>query len=221
MELAAAVSNAGGLGSLALTWTAPDAAAAFVKNLRAQTSHPFFVNFVLSFPPAALEVALGAGAPVVTFSWGNPGKLIETVHRSNALAGVQVGTVHGARSAQAAGADFIICQGVEAGGHVQSTTPLAQLLSDVIRACGEVPVVAAGGLGDGEDIARALDAGADAVMLGTRFVATAESRAHPLYKQALVEAKRENATLTQCFDGGWPYQEAWVLEHALAALERP
>lgn len=205
VELAAAVSNAGGLGSLALTWTGPDAAASLVENLRAQTPHPFFVNFVLSFPPAALEATLQAGAPLVTFSWGNPGKLIDSVHRANALAGVQVGTVQRARAAQAAGADFIICQGVEAGGHVQSTTPLAQLLSDVIRACGDLPVVAAGGLGDGEDIARALDAGAEAVMLGTRFVATVESRAHPLYKQALVEAKRESATLTQCFDGGWPY----------------
>jgi nitronate monooxygenase len=144
IELAAAVSNAGGLGSLALTWTPPDSARQLVADLRARTSRPFFVNFVLTFPPAALDAALEAGAPVVTFSWGLPGRLVEKVHRANALVGVQVGTGMGARLAQEAGADFVICQGVEAGGHVQSTRPLAQLLPEARQACGDLPIVAAG-----------------------------------------------------------------------------
>src|SRR5258707_8764878 len=151
VELAAAVSNAGGLGSLALPWSAPEAARQLVEDLRARTHFPFFVNFVLAFPPTALDAALEAGAPAVTFSWGLPGQLIEKVHRSHALVGVQVGTALGARLARENGADFVICQGVEAGGHVQSTRPLLDLLAETKQALGDVPIVAAGGLADAED----------------------------------------------------------------------
>jgi NAD(P)H-dependent flavin oxidoreductase YrpB (nitropropane dioxygenase family) len=214
VELAAAVSNAGGLGSLAITWTSPDAARQLVADLRALTAYPFFVNFVLAFEPRSLDAALEAGAPLVTFSWGQPGGLVERVHRSNALVGVQVGTAEGARIAQDSGADFVICQGIEAGGHVQSTRPLSVLLAEVVAACGDLPVIAAGGLADGEDIAGALAAGAQAVMLGTRFVATVESRAHPVYKQALVEAQREHTALTVCFSGGWPNAPHRVLRNS-------
>lgn len=214
VELAAAVSNAGGLGSLALTWTPSDSARQLVENLRAQTKHPFFVNFVLSFPPTSLDAALIGGAPIITFSWGQPGNLIEKVHGAHALVGVQVGTCEEAKLAQSVGADFVICQGVEAGGHVQSTLPLSSLLSEVVQACDNLPIVATGGLADGEDIAWALAAGADAVMLGTRFVATVESRAHAVYKQALVDAKREDSTLTMCFDGGWPSAVHRVLRNS-------
>src|SRR6266852_3808537 len=119
VELAAAVSNAGGLGSLALTWTPAEVARQLVNDLRSRTAGAFFVNFVLNFPPASLDAALEAGAPVVTFSWGLPGRLADTVHRSKALVGVQVGTALGARLAREGGADFVICQGSEAGGHVQ------------------------------------------------------------------------------------------------------
>lgn len=109
VELAAAVSNAGGLGSLALTWTPPDEARHMVNSLRAQTPHPFFINFVLAFPPSSLDAALEAGAPIVTFSWGQPGELVEKVkvHQFEALAGVQVGPPEGARLARDAGADFL------------------------------------------------------------------------------------------------------------------
>lgn len=203
IELAAAVSNAGGLGSLALTWTPKEIAIELVRKLQAQTKNPFFVNYVLAFPLLSLDEILDAGVPVITFSWGDPKQLIQKCHKANALVGVQVGTNNGAKAARDSGADFIICQGVEAGGHVQSTTPLLSLLEDVVHSCADVPVVAAGGLSDGEDTAKALNAGADAVMLGTRFIATVESRAHPLYKQALVDSESENAVMTLCFNGGW------------------
>jgi len=203
VELPAAVSNAGGLGSLALTWTPKETAVELVRNLQAQTNRPFFVNYVLAFPILSLNEILEAGVRVVTFAWGNPKHLVQKCHDASALVGVQVGTEDGAKAARDSGADFIICQGVEAGGHVQSTTPLLSLLGRVIQACPDVPVVAAGGLADSEDIARVLSVGADAVMLGTRFVATVESRAHSLYKQAIVNSRSENAVVTVCFSGGW------------------
>jgi nitronate monooxygenase len=205
VELASAVSNAGGLGSLALTWTPKETAVQLVQTLHAQTKRPFFVNYVLAFPVLSLDEILEAGVRVVTFSWGRPKHLIQKCHNFNTIVGVQVGSGDGAKSVRDAGADFIICQGVEAGGHVQSTTPLMKLklLDEVVLACPDVPVVAAGGLADGSDIAKALDAGADAVMLGTRFVATVESRAHPLYKKAIVNSTDENAVLTVCFNEGW------------------
>lgn len=203
VELASAVSNAGGLGSLALTWTPKETAVQLVRNLQTRTQKPFFVNYVLAFPVLSLDEILESGVRVVTFAWGNPKHLVRKCHEANALVGVQVGTNDGARSARDSGVDFIICQGVEAGGHVQSTTPLLSLLDEVIHSCPDVPVVAAGGLADGADIAKALNIGADAVMLGTRFVATVESRAHPLYKQALVDSNSENTVMTVCFNEGW------------------
>ncbi len=212
-RLAASVSNAGGMGSLALTWTEPDVAADRVRKLRAKTANPFFVNFVLSFPPKALEAALEAGTPAITFSWGQPGQLVNRIHQFDAQVGVQVGTVDGAKQALDDGVDFIICQGVEAGGHVQSTTPLSELLPKVVEIARSVPVVAAGGLTNGKDLAWALGRGAMAMMLGTRFVATIESNAHPLYKQAIVEAKSTDSVYTLCFDGSWPYSAHRVLRN--------
>ena len=214
LELAAAVSNEGGLGSLALTWTAPDLARDLIHRVKRKTANPFFVNYVLAFPILSLDLALDAGVPIVTFSWGNPKQLIQKCHQANALVGVQVGTCDGAKAVRDAGADFIICQGVEAGGHVQSTMPLMYLLEQTVQACKDLPIVAAGGLADGKDIAEAFYAGADAVMLGTRFVATVESRAHPLYKQALVHSKSEDSVVTLCFNGGWDHATHRVLRNS-------
>jgi nitronate monooxygenase len=212
-ELAAAVSGAGGMGAMGLTWTSPEEARARVNQVRAATRRPFQVNFVLAFPPRALPVALEAGAPVVTFSWGNPKHHMSLVRAAGARVGVQVTTVDGARRALDMGADFLICQGIEAGGHVQATLSLWDTLPRVVEAAREVPVVAAGGIGDGAGIARALALGA-AAMLGTRFVATQESRAHPAYKKRLTEATAADTALTVCFDGGWPHAAHRVLRNA-------
>jgi NAD(P)H-dependent flavin oxidoreductase YrpB (nitropropane dioxygenase family) len=121
VDLVSAVSNAGGLGSLALTWTDTSTAAKLVAAVRARTSAAFASNFVLAFEPSALTAALEAGVPVVTFSWGLPGPLVSTVHSFGAAVGIQVGTVEGAKRALGQECDFLICQGIEAGGHVQSS----------------------------------------------------------------------------------------------------
>ena len=212
-ELAAVVSGAGALGAMALTWTAPEVAAEQVRWVREATSAPFQVNFALYKPPASLAAALDAGVPVVTFSWGDPAPYLALVRAAGAKVGIQVANVAGAKRAADMGADFLICQGIEAGGHVQSTTPLDDLLPRVLEAASGLPVVASGGIGDGAGIARVLALGADAAMLGTRFVATRESGAHPAYKERLTQVGAGETALTVCFDGDWPYAAHRVLRN--------
>lgn len=216
-ELAAAVSNAGGMGALALSWTSASDAAALVRRTAQLTSEPFQVNFVLAFEPRQLEAVLEAGAPVVTFSWGIPGRQARTVHAVGRSFGVQVTSAEGARRGLDSGADFLICQGLEAGGHVQASRPLMEVLPSVLEAAGSVPVIASGGLATGQSIAVVLRAGATGAMLGTRFVATQESQAHDVYKQAITGAAGVDAVLTTCFDGGWPYALHRVLRNATLA----
>lgn len=212
-ELVAAVAGAGGLGLFACTWSTPDAIAADVGAVRAATDGAFGGNLVLRFPvDDQLDALLRAAVPVVTFSWGQPGAArIARCHDAGAVVLVQVGTAAAVPAAIADGADGIIVQGMEAGGHVQSTQPLARLLHEVLDVAGGAPVIAAGGLATPADVARVLDAGAMAAMLGTRFVATAESRAHPRYKRRLVDARPGDDALTLAFDGDWPFGPHRVL----------
>jgi nitronate monooxygenase len=213
-ELAAAVAEAGGMGAMALTWADPNAATAHVRAVLAATSRPFLVNYALAHPPRSLEAALEAGAPVVTFSWGDPSNYVHIVRASGARLGIQVTNAEGARRAVQHAPDFLICQGTEAGGHVQATRPLTAVLAEVMPVSEGIPVVASGGIGDGLAMAAALRAGASAVMLGTRFVATLESRAHPEYKRLLVQHDADDTSLTVCFDGGWPYAAHRVLRNS-------
>jgi NAD(P)H-dependent flavin oxidoreductase YrpB (nitropropane dioxygenase family) len=213
-ELAAAVSQAGGMGALALTWTSPDDTRRLITQVRTQTEKPFQTNFVLAFPSKSLAAALEAGVRVVTFSWGSPSHEVPLLKSFGARFGVQATTAEGARRALALGADFLICQGIEAGGHVQATRSLDEILPEIIEAAQGTPVVAAGGIGDGKAIARVLAMGASGAMLGTRFVATRESLAHEIYKRRLVEARAQDTALTVCFDGGWPYAAQRVLRNS-------
>ncbi len=213
-ELAIAVANAGAMGALALTWTPTEEAARIVRQVRDGTHGAFFANFALAFPPDALDAALEAGVPIVTFSWGDAAPYIEKVHAAGAKVGVQVTTAVGAIRAVFAGADFLICQGIEAGGHVQSSIELEDALRRIIPAAQGLPVIAAGGIGDGYQIAEVLASGAAAASLGTRFVATRESRAHEVYKARLAAKNEYDTALTVCFQGGWPYAAHRVLRNA-------
>ncbi len=204
-DLAAAISNAGGLGHIALWGGTQDTAAENVSNLRKQTKRPFVVNYVLSFDPRSLPTALDAGAPIVQFSWGIPSKeSVVAIRRAGAKFGVQVGTAIGARAAVDAGADYLVAQGNEAGGHVQSSTPIADLLPLVLHEAGNVHVLVAGGVSTGHALRARLLAGASGVVIGTRLMATEESSAHPDYKQALLQAHAPDAALSVCFQDGWP-----------------
>jgi nitronate monooxygenase len=212
-ELAIAVANAGGVGALGLTWTDPATASDYVRQVREATAGPFQVNFALAFPPHALAASLEAGAPIITFSWGDPGPLVEMAHSFGALVGIQTTTGAAAARACELGADFLICQGVEAGGHVQASRSLNHALEEVLAA-GSIPVVAAGGIATGCDIAEVMARGASGAVLGTRFVATRESRAHGEYKEHIVRSSGTDTVLTPCYDGGWPFALHRVLRNS-------
>ena len=179
--LVTAVAQGGGMGSIAMTWTEPDKGLETSASLRARNI-PYFFNFVLRFGTAYPSRYVGAGLPAVTLSWGIDADLIAQFKSGGTKVGVQVGSAAGAKAAIAAGADFVIVQGIEAGGHVQSSTPLAKLLDETVAIAGATPVIAAGGIATGADIARAVKAGAQGAMMGTRFLASEESLAHPAYK---------------------------------------
>ena len=209
-DLASAVSNAGAMGALAFLGH-PDEARNSISKVRSATKGPFVVNFLLSLAPmsgsepTALRAALDAGAPIVQFSWGMPTKeAIAAIRTAGAKWGIQVTSAESARAALNLGADYLVCQGTEAGGHVQATRGLYEALGIVLEEAREKPVVASGGIGNGQGIREALLAGASAAMLGTRFVATVESNAHPAYKQALIAAYAKDTALTNCFQDGWP-----------------
>src|SRR4051812_40135421 len=190
-ELAGAVSEAGGLGTIA----APRGpVASLVSAARGLTDRPIAVNLLLPFlRPGDAEAAADADA-IVTF-WGAPRRLAANtwIH--------QCGSVEEAKAAAAAGADAVIAQGVEAGGHVRGTTPLLELLERV-RAAVKIPVLAAGGIVDAEGVRVALEAGAAAAVVGTRFLLSDESHAHPDYKQGCLDARE--TVLTELFGLGWP-----------------
>lgn len=212
-ELAAAVANAGAIGGIALTGHSGEEAAEVIANTRALTDGLFFVNLLLAFEPECLPAILDSDVPIVTFSFGEGRDLIRQVKDRGKRCGVQVGTLTGAKRAVEQSADFVICQGVEAGGRVQSTQPLSALLKAVSDARLGVPVVATGGIASGQAIRDAMNLGAEGVMMGTRFLATRESRSHELYKKRLLEASAADTALTLCFMDGWPYSAHRVLRN--------
>jgi NAD(P)H-dependent flavin oxidoreductase YrpB (nitropropane dioxygenase family) len=214
VALAGAVSRAGGLGGVGLSWSDPEETTAIVRSMQAAAGgHPVYGNFVLHFPCEGFDAALDAGLAVVTLSFGIDAARVARAQRAGARVGIMVGSRAGARLALEAGADFLIAQGLEAGGHVQSTTPGTDLLPAVLDEVGTMPVLAAGGIATAEGIARVLATGAAGAVMGTRFIATAEAGYHDDYKTALVAASGTDTVLTNCFDLGWPYAMHRVLRN--------
>lgn len=207
--LAAAVANAGGLGMMALYGRTPDEVGAAVREIRSLTAAPAGANFILHFMDAGavrecVAAAAGARARVVEFFYSEPdSSLIAAAHAGGALACWQVGSRDEAAAAADAGCDFVVAQGIEAGGHVRGHIGLLALLDQVLGAV-RVPVVAAGGIGSGRAMAAALAAGADGVRVGTRFVASLEAGAHPDYVDALIRAEAKDTVITETFSGNWP-----------------
>ncbi|MBV9171618.1 MAG: nitronate monooxygenase [Chloroflexi bacterium] len=205
-ELAAAVSEAGGLGMLGTSRNGitPESLSQLIDDTQARTSVPFGVNFIAS--PAQLDVLdltcidiAARRARVVEFFFGEPSRdLVGRVHAGGALVAWQVGSCPEAVVAQAAGCDLIVVQGVEAGGFIRGVVGLHALLNEVLSEV-DVPVLAAGGIGTGRAMAAALVAGADGVRVGTRFAASEESGAHPQYVQALIGARPEDTVLAEVF----------------------
>lgn len=206
-ELAAAVSEAGGLGTIG---TLPASALSDeISAARRLTGKPIAVNLLLPFTRRATRRAAAEADLVVTF-WGPPRRPGPRpwLH--------QCGSVEEARAAVAAGADGVIAQGIEAGGHVRGATPSLELLGRVRRAVPDgYPVLLAGGIAERSDLRRALDAGASAGVLGTRFLLSEESRAHPAYKRRLLDGER--TLLTELFGLGWPAAPHRVLPNRATA----
>jgi nitronate monooxygenase len=193
-ELAAAVSEAGGLGTIAVNGA--EAIRRELAAARALTGRPLAVNVLLPFARRDWFEAAAAADVVVTF-WGKPRR------RTGGVWLHQCGSVAEAQQAQAAGADGVIVQGVEAGGHVRGTTPALQLLEEARQALpADYPILLAGGIAEREDVRAALDAGAIAAVAGTRFLLSEESRAHALYKERLLAT--EDTILTDLFGASWP-----------------
>lgn len=198
--LAIAVANAGAMGALPLSWDSAEDVSQHVLKVKAATKGSFFVNYILSFPPNTLDKALEAGASIVQFSWGMPGKeLVSKVHAARAKMGIQVTGKGSAKTAIALNADYLVCQGTEAGGHVQATKNLESALKEVLEVAGKTPVLVSGGISNGHQIRQWLSKGAAGVVMGTRFVATKESLAHADYKAAITESGDDATVMSACF----------------------
>jgi nitronate monooxygenase len=217
-RLAAAVSNAGGLGLIGGTAVGgEDWVVEQVRAARELTDRPFGVGFISHFPNTAdlVHAALREGVKVIAHSFADPAPFVAPAHDAGALVLCQVRTVEAARRGAEVGVDVVTAQGTEAGGHtgVMSTLPLVPAVVDAVA---PVPVIAAGGIADGRGIAAALMLGAEGVWLGTRFLATYESGVSDAYKQRVIDADGGNTVLSEVFDiptrMPWP---AGVLGRAL------
>lgn len=218
VELAAAVADAGGLGMIGAATLPAAALAAQLAALREATRGAFGVTFLVPFLDAQSLALAGRNARVVDFFYGAPdAALVREVHAGGALAAWQVGSAQEARAAADAGCDFVIAQGTEAGGHVRGRTSLLPLLDEVLEAVA-LPVLAAGGIASGRDLAAVLAAGAAGARIGTRFVASAESGAHPAYVAALLAAHADDTVLCEAFSTWWPDAPHRVLRSAVSAL---
>lgn len=214
--LAAAVSNAGGFGVLGMGGLPEPVVREQIRELRQLTDGPFGVNIILPLlggDDSPIECCLELRVPVLVLFWGDPGPYVDRAHAVGTKVVVQAGSVEEATAAAAAGVDAVMIQGVEAGGHVRSTTSLSILLPAAVDAVAPLPVIAAGGIADGRGVAAALSLGAQAVSLGTRFLCSDESRA--AYKDRVVAAGAEDTYFTKLFDVEWPDATHRVLRNKI------
>jgi len=215
-QLAAAVSNAGALGMVTLTWS--DDAGVVVQETATLTERPFGGNFVLtSDHHRHLDQALDAGLRIVSFMWGDPSGYIEPVHDAGGLVMHTVGSAAEARQAVASGVDVIVAQGWEAGGHVWGTVATLPLVPAVVDAVAPVPVIAAGGIGDARGVAAVLALGAQAAWLGTRFLLAEEMPIHEEYRRRLIAAAETDPQwYPNLYDVGWPDSPHRALRNSTA-----
>jgi nitronate monooxygenase len=213
-QFAAAVSNAGALGMLALA-RSPDAGAA-VRELRGLTQHPFGANFGLHLDQhERVDAALDAGLRIVSLFWGDPSSYAERIHDAGALLLHTVGSAEEAKRAVAAGVDVVVAQGYDAGGHVWGQVGTLALVPAVVDAVTPTPVIAAGGIGDGRGVAAVIALGAQAAWVGTRFLMAEEAPVHEHYRRRLIDADETDALwFPELFDGGWPNAPHRALRNA-------
>ena len=203
-DLVVAVADAGGVGSLTTTGMSGSYLVKVLDEITRRTSGVVAANFLTADVDAELVRLAAARVALVDFFWSEPDPVVvDIAHRAGALVSWQAGSVSEARAAVDAGADIVVAQGSEAGGHVHGTSTLLALLSAVLEVV-DVPVLAAGGIGHPRVLAAVLAAGASGARVGTAFIATDESGAHPAYKQAIVDAGLGATQITDTFAVGCP-----------------
>jgi nitronate monooxygenase len=208
-QLAAAVSEAGGLGIIGAGFRVPDGLQSEIRMAMELTDRRVGVGFIshLEEVHELARVALESGVRVIAHSFADPSPFVGPTHDAGALILCQVRSVSEAEQAAAAGVDVIVAQGTEAGGHTGRVSTLP-LVPAVVDAVAPVPVIAAGGISDARGIAAALMLGAEGVWLGTRFVATTEATVPPAYRERLIAASTDDTVLTETFDlalkSQWP-----------------
>ena len=210
-ELAAAVSNAGGLGVIGAGHMPADVLRAEIRKTKAATNRPYGVNLMLRSPFVndVMQVVIDERVPVITTGAGNPGEYIPALKSVGAKIIPVVASVALAKRLERIGVDAIIAEGMESGGHVGEVTTMS-LVPQVVDAV-SIPVIAAGGIGDARGIVAAFALGAQGVQIGTRFVASTECVAHPNYKEVILRAK-ERSTVVTGLSTGHPVR---VLENKL------
>ncbi|HWA63834.1 MAG TPA: nitronate monooxygenase [Caulobacteraceae bacterium] len=224
-ELVAAVTQAGGFGFLGMVRETPELIRAEIDAVRARTTRPFGVNLIPAATrrdllAAELAVCIEAKVHAVTLFWDLDRAAAAALRDAGILVVCQVGSVEEANAAEEAGADILIVQGVEAGGHVRGRMGLLALLEQVLAAA-HVPILAAGGITDGADLAAVLKAGAQGALVGTAFLATEESFAHDYHKQRVIDAAAGATLLTEAFHINWPAGAAVrVLPNSVTRGER-
>jgi nitronate monooxygenase len=213
-ELAGAVSAAGGLGTVGMM--APDAFGRALRDAhRRAPGRPVAANLLLPFVRRGHLACVEADATLVVLHGGISERVTRRLRRRGVRVFITVGTAREALGALAAGAEGLVVQGSEAGGHLLGVQPTVLALASVLEVAGETPVLAAGGVADAQDVRRLLDLGAVAVVAGTRFLLTEESGAHAEYKRRVLGARRTLTTLL--FGLGWPLRHRVIPN---AATER-
>ena len=201
-ELAAAVSNTGGLGQIGCAcFSTPEALQADIQKAKRLTKHPFGVNFPIGHIPleAFVDAALAEEPAVITITGGNPESLMRRIQQSGVAVRtmVLVAGVRAARKAEALGADAVIAVGYEGGGHLGRDDIGSMVLIPRIVESVKIPVLASGGIADGRGMTAALALGAEGIELGTRFVAVKESNAHHNYQKAIIEAQETDTMVIE------------------------
>lgn len=203
-RLVAAVSEAGGIGTLGASTMAVEELPEEMAKVRELTSKPFGVDLLTAMPgqvERGIQSVIEGGASIFVAGLGVPREVIDMLHANNVLVGSMCGKVRHAISAVASGVDFVVAQGTEGGGHTGTVATMA-LVPLVVDAVGEkVPVVAAGGLFDGRGLAASLALGADGVWIGTRFIATPEARSVNGYKETLLATPEDGTVISRSFTG--------------------
>ena len=195
-KLAAAVSNAGGLGIIGAASAPPEVVREEIRKCKELTDKPFGVNIMLLNPNAedVAKIVVEEGVKAVTTGAGNPGKFMELWKNAGVKVIPVVASVAMAKMMERAGADAVVAEGMESGGHIGSTTTMA-LVPQVVDAV-SIPVIAAGGIADGRGMAAAFMLGAEGIQMGTRFVASKESIVHENYKNQIIKAKDIDSVVT-------------------------